>query len=394
VKRTYLDHNATSPMSVRVLDILWTSLDRLRGNASSPHAEGQEARLALERAREKLAALIGISPREVIFTSGGSEANNAALRGAAAALIREGAPRHIVTSSVEHPSILETARSLQYEGMNRSHLPVDDLGQIDPESLRRLLEREPACLVSVMHANNETGVIHPVAELARVAHEAGALFHCDFVQSAGRIPLEEAIAEVDLGVLTSHKVGGPVGVGALLLKERVKFVPEVTGGAQEARKRAGTEPVALAVAFVEALDLATSERSESAARLESLRDFIEEAVGAIAPEAVFHGRGASRLPNTTNVFFPGAAGRNLVMQLDLMGYAVSTGSACSTGSSRPSHVLEAMGCSPLEALESLRISLGPETRRDDITGFLSALSHTLDRSASLVRAHLPEGAAR
>jgi cysteine desulfurase len=183
-------------------------------------------------------------------------------------------------------------------------------------------------------------------------------------------------------------------VGALLLKERVKFVPEVTGGAQEARKRAGTEPVALAVAFVEALDLATSERSESAARLESLRDFIEEAVGAIAPEAVFHGRGASRLPNTTNVFFPGAAGRNLVMQLDLMGYAVSTGSACSTGSSRPSHVLEAMGCSPLEALESLRISLGPETRRDDITGFLSALSHTLDRSASLVRAHLPEGAAR
>jgi cysteine desulfurase len=245
-----------------------------------------------------------------------------------------------------------------------------------------------------MHANNETGVIHPVAELARVAHEAGALFHCDFVQSAGRIPLREAIAEADLGALTSHKVGGPVGVGALLLKEKVKFVPEVTGGAQEGRKRAGTEPVALAVAFAEALDLAESERLDSAARVESLRDFIEEAIGTMAPEAVFHGRGARRLPNTTHVFFPGAAGRNLVMQLDLMGYAVSTGSACSTGSSRPSHVLEAMGCSPLEALESLRISLGPETRHDDIAGFLSALSHSLDRSSMSVSANLPEGAAR
>jgi cysteine desulfurase len=275
----------------------------------------------------------------------------------------------------------ETCRSLRPEGVEWSVLPVDRRGVADPVDLARLLSGKPACLVSVMHANNETGVLQPVEELARVAHGAGALFHTDAVQSAGKVPIREVVAASDLVSLASHKLGGPAGIGALVVKGGARILPAITGGAQEGRRRAGTEPVPLAVAFAEALAVAEESGTAEAARHASLRDFIEEAVASIAPGTVVHGRGAPRLPNTSNLFIPGAAGRTLVMQLDLMGYAISTGSACSTGSSRPSHVLTAMGCTAEEAIDSVRISLGQSVSRSDIAGFLSALSGAIERAA-------------
>lgn len=392
--RTYLDHNATSPMGARVREALSAAFERHSGNASSPHAEGQSARLALEEARGAVAAFAGVAPKEVIFTSGGSESNNAAIRGAVAAARGAGAPAHVVSSAVEHPSVIETCRSLRGEGVEWSILRVDPRGVADPDDLARLLAEKPACLVSVMHAGNETGVIQPVQALARVAHEADAAFHTDIVQSAGKVPIREATACSDFAVLTSHKLGGPAGIGALIVREGARFVPTLTGGAQEGRRRAGTEPVPLAVAFAEAAAIGEEERAAAGERLEALRDFIEEAIGAMEPRASFHGRGARRLPNTTNVFIPGAAGRTLVMQLDLMGYALSTGSACSTGSSRPSHVLEAMGCGAQEALDSLRISLGPGTTKEEVLGFLSALSRAMEPAVTEPVLRMMEGAPR
>jgi len=250
LNRTYLDHNATSPMSARVLAVLAASAERFSGNASSPHAEGQAARLALETARDRVAAFAGVSPAEVVFTSGGSESNNAAIRGALAAA---SAPRHVVTSAVEHPSVTETCRSLQARGVEWSELRVDCHGLADPDELARLLAAKPACIVSMMHANNETGVIQPLEDLSRVARAFGALFHSDVVQSAGRIPIRGAVASADFASFTSHKVGGPPGIGALVVRKGAGFTSTMTGGAQEGRRRAGTEPVPLAVAFAEAL---------------------------------------------------------------------------------------------------------------------------------------------
>jgi len=379
LKRIYLDHNATSPMSGRVLDVLGCALSELPGNASSPHAEGQAARVALERARERMADRLGVHHSRVLFTSGGSESNNAAVRGAVASGLKAGRPAHVVVATPEHPSVLETARALRSRGIDVSELPVDSRGCVDPGDLEGVLAAKPACLVSVMHANNETGVIQPLLDLARIARESGAAFHADAVQALGKIPVRDEIAAADFISLSAHKIGGPVGVGALVVGDGAIFEPVITGGAQESRRRAGTEPVALAVAFAEALEAAEEDRGEVSARLASFRDLIEGAILDLAPRAVVHGRGAPRLPNTTNFFVPGAPGRTLVMQMDIAGYAVSTGAACSTGSSRPSHVLTAMGRSQDEALDSLRISLGPATSREDIAGFLSALASALSR---------------
>ena len=378
-------------MSARVLAALAASAERLWGNASSPHAEGQASRLALETARERVAAFAGVSSQELVFTSGGSESNNAAIRGALAAA---SPPRHVVTSSVEHPSVTETCRSLQSQGVEWSPLRVDGRGLTDPDELARLLAAKPACLVSVMHANNETGVIQPVEDLARMAHAAGSLFHTDVVQSAGRIPIRASVAASDFASITSHKLAGPPGIGALVVRDGARFVPAMTGGAQEGRRRAGTEPVPLAVAFAEALAAAEETGAVEGERQASLRDFIEEAIRSFAPGSIVHGCSAPRLPNTSNVFIPGAAGRMLVMQLDLMGYAISTGSACSTGSSRPSHVLTAMGCAEQEAIDSVRISLGGPVSRDEIAGFLSALSEALERATGAKLAPAPAGVGR
>ncbi|MBI3450949.1 MAG: cysteine desulfurase [Acidobacteria bacterium] len=377
MNRTYLDHNASAPMPDRVRQTLADALDRFAGNASSPHAEGQAAKRALEISRNGIAAFCGARPSEVVLTSGGSESNNAAIRGAAAASRDLGRPMRLVTSAVEHPSVLETCRALEKAGFEWTALRVDARGVVDPDDLRATLAARPACLVSVMHANNETGVIQPVEALADVARRHGALFHVDAVQSAGKIPVHTVVASADFTSLASHKIGGPAGVGALVVRESAPFASTLTGGAHEGRRRAGTEPVPLAVAFAAAAEIAAQDLEARAVRLASLRDFVEEAVSVVEPRAVFHGRGAARLPNTTNFYIPGDAGRDLVMQLDLMGFAVSNGAACSTGSARPSHVLAAMGRGAEETAHSLRVSLGPEVSRDDLAGFLTALARAL-----------------
>ncbi len=390
LRRVYLDHNASSPMSARVRECLAAALQRYPGNASSPHAEGQSARHALEEAREAVAEFAGVRASEVVFTSGGSESNNTALRGVVGAA-RGGAAARIVTSSVEHPSVLETCRALEREGVEVTCLRADARGMVDPAESEEILSRQEATLVSVMHANNETGVIQPVEELARLAREAGVPFHTDMAQSAGRIPIRASVSASSLVTLASHKVGGPPGIGALIVKEGTPFAPLIAGGAQEGRRRAGTEPVALAVAFAEALRTVAEEAESEAKRLGALRDFVEEALSAIDPRCRIHGRGAPRLPNTTNVFFPGAPGRTLVVQLDLLGCAVSTGSACSTGSARASHVLAAMGCSEPETLDSLRISLGDGTTREEVAFFLGALSEAVARAAGTPAGHAIHG---
>jgi len=369
-------------MCDRVKRTLAEALDRFEGNASSPHEEGQAARRALEISRNAIAEFCGARPSEIVLTSGGTESNNAAIRGAAAASRSLGRPARIVTSAVEHPSVFETCRALEGAGFEWTTLRVDHLGLVDPEELRATLAARPACVVSVIHANNETGVVQPIETLAEVARSHGALFHVDAVQSAGKIPIRAAVAAADFTSLASHKIGGPSGVGALVIRESTPFAATLTGGAQEGRRRGGTEPVPLAVAFAAAAEIAAKDLEPRAARLASLRDFVEEAISVVEPRTVFHGRGAIRLPNTTNFYIPGDAGRDLVMQLDLMGFAVSNGAACSTGSARPSHVLAAMGRPAEETSHSLRVSLGPEISRDGLAGFLSALARAIGSASA------------
>ena len=366
-------------MTPRVRDLLAEATQRFTGNASSPHAEGQSARLALESAREKVAAAIGVRPSEVVFTSGGTESNNSALRGVLRHSMRRGGKALLVTTEVEHPSILETCTDLEQQGVEISRLRVDSRGVVDPDDLADCLDARPAALVSVMHANNETGAIQPVEDLARRCRERGVPFHADMVQSAGKIPIRGVMALVGLCSIASHKVGGPAGIGALVIREGTPFAPFVTGGAQEGRRRAGTEPVPLAVAFAEALSLAVAFAEAGAGALALLRDRIESALPAMDKVCIIHAQGAPRLPNTTNFFFRRAPGRMLVMQLDQKGYSVSTGSACSTGSSRPSHVLAAMGCSPSEAFDSVRVSLGSGTTESQVAGFIEALGESVTR---------------
>jgi cysteine desulfurase len=382
VKRIYLDHNATSPMPGSVLEVLVSALSRLRGNPSSPHAEGQAARDALERARQEVASDVGALPAEVIFTSGGSESNNAALRGVLGGAGREGRGRRprLITSPVEHPSVLETCRDLEREEeVQVEYLGVDARGVVDPGEIEGLLKKAPADLISVMHANNETGVMQPVERIGELARARGVPFHTDMAQTAGKVPIRSAAARADLVSLAGHKLGGPVGVGVLVVRQGTPFRRFVAGGAQESRRRGGTEPAALALAFAEVLRIRAADPEPETIRMGGLRAALEKGLSEIEARLRLHGEGADRLPNTSNVFFPGAPGRVLAIQLDQLGFAVSTGAACSTGSSRPSHVLRAMGCGPEEAVDSLRISLGPETTRDEIEEFLSALGVCLDR---------------
>lgn len=387
MKRVYLDHNAGSPLRREALAALQSAHGRLAGNPSSPHAEGQAARHALEDARETVARAAGARPEEIVFTSGGTEADNAALRGVVRAARAAGARTvHVVTSAVEHPAVLETARSLRSEGADLTVLPVDGRGVVDPDAVARVLDARGATLVSVMHANNETGVVQPVGEIAEVCRSRGVTFHTDAVQSAGKLRLDPALG-ADLVSLGSHKVGGPAGVGALVVRGGTPFAALLEGGAQEGRRRAGTEPVALAAAFAAAIRAAVEELPIAAPRLEALRATIEDGLAGIDAGRVLHGAGAPRLPNTTHAFLRRAPGRILVLQLDRLGFAVSTGSACSTGSSRPSHVIAAMGRPGPEAADSLRVSTGPETTAGDVEAFLLALAEAVARLE-------PAGAAR
>ncbi len=369
--RIYLDHNATTPVAPDVAAAVAAALVDEYGNPSSVHHFGQRAKAALDTAREAVADLVGAQPAEIVFTSGGTESDNLAIRGAAGALWSAG-KRHLVASAIEHDAVLATLKALGRRGWEITLAAVDRDGRLAPDAVAASLRPETA-LVSIMHANNEIGVIQPVAEIARLAHERGVLVHTDAVQSVGRIPVDVRTLGVDLLSLSAHKFHGPKGVGALFVRRGTRLEATTTGGRQERNRRAGTENVPGLVGLGVAAALAQSTLATEGPRLAALRDRLEAGVLAAVPDTVVNGAVDSRLPNTTNISFDGVEAEALLIALDLEGIAVSTGSACSSGTLEPSHVLRAMGLPTHRTQNALRFSLGAGTEASQIDRVLDVL---------------------
>ncbi len=366
--RIYLDHNATTPVRAEVVEAMAEALRERFGNPSSTHAEGAAARAAVERAREQVAELLGAEVRTVLFTSGATEANNAALRGVLAASGR----RHVVTTTVEHPSVEEPLRALETEGLAVTRVPVDADGRLDPETVAAALNDETA-LLSVILANNETGVVQDAAKLAKLAHARGVPVHLDATQAVGKLSLDVVALGADLLSGTAHKLNGPKGAGFLIDRSRQPLPALVQGGPQERRRRGGTENVAGIVGLGVACALARSELHEREQHVMALRDALWRGIEARVPRVRRNGAPAHVLPNTLNLEFEGAAGEVLLEALDLEGIAVSAGAACHSGSIEPSSVLLAMGLSQAQARGSLRFSLGPSNSASEIARVLELL---------------------
>ncbi|MFG1396880.1 cysteine desulfurase family protein [Roseixanthobacter pseudopolyaromaticivorans] len=379
--RVFLDHNATSPLRPQARDAMIDALDR-GGNASSIHADGRAARQRVEQARMEIAALTGADPRGIVFTSGASEANALALHPALEVRGRRVTCDVLLASAGEHPSVLHGHRFAQEQVET---LPLDTDGRIDLDALDAALARHAAAgrqaLVSVMLANNETGILQPVAEVAALAQARGAVVHCDAVQGAGRLPLDMAALGADFLTLSSHKMGGPQGAGALVAGHGDTLVrqPLIAGGGQERGRRAGTENVAALVGFGAAARAARADLVGEAARLSALRDRLEAGIAALVPDAVVLGANVARLPNTACVIFPGIKAETLVIALDLAHLSVSAGSACSSGKVGASHVLKAMGLAEDEARGAIRLSLGWSSTNEDIDAALAAIGRTVPR---------------
>jgi len=382
VQRIYLDHNATTPVAPAVIERMMAALRDDFGNPSSVHHFGQRAKASLDEARSQVAALIGADPSEVVFTSGGTESDNYAIRGAAEALEPTGR-RHLIASGIEHEAVLNTLRALARRGWRVTLLAVDQSGVVTPDSLRAALTDDTA-LVSVMHANNEIGTLQPVAELAALARERGALFHTDAVQSAGKVPVQVKSLGVDLLSLSAHKFYGPKGAGAIWIRRGVRLLPLVTGGKHERSRRAGTENVAGALGLGVAADLARAKMTTEAERLAALRDRLEHGILQRVSGTAVNGSGA-RVPNTTNVSFDRVEAESLLIALDLEGVAVSTGSACSSGTLEPSHVLKAMGFPAHRTQNSIRFSLGAANTEAEIDHVVSVLPRLVEKLRSLTR---------
>jgi cysteine desulfurase len=361
--RTYLDWNATAPLRPQARAAMVAALDAI-GNPSSPHAEGRRARAIVEDAREQVARLIGAKPAEVVLTSGGTEANNAVLAGGWDT---------IYVAGIEHASVLAPVRAGKARVVE---LPVDANGVVKLHELAALMAAQaPAgcALLSLQMANNETGVLQPVAEAAAVAKAHGVRVHSDAVQAAGRVPVDMQALGIDFLALSAHKLGGPKGAGALAIREGASLPAFIAGGGQERRRRAGTENVAAIAGFGAAAEAAQRDLG-AMGRVAGLRDELEARVRATAPSAVVIGAGVARLPNTTNIALPGTSAETLVIALDLAGFAVSAGAACSSGKVGASHVLEAIGAEPAVARAAIRVSLGWSTTEDDIAAFIEAWS--------------------
>ena len=376
----YLDYNATTPVDPAVLDAMLPYFARNFGNAGSVHSAGQHGRAAVDAARESVAALLGAKPAEIVFTSGGTESDNLALFGAVAA--SEKARKHIVTTTIEHHAVLNVCRELEKQGAEVTFVPVGGQGIVVPDDIRRALRPE-TILISVMHANNETGVIQPIEEIGRIAVEAGVLFHCDAVQSAGKLPLDVNRLGVSLLSISAHKMYGPKGVGALYVRSGVSIEPVLRGGRQERDRRPGTENVPGIVGLGKAAELARQSLADDSARIGALRDRLEWSLLEKIPGARVNGDISRRVPNTSNLLFPGAAGEALVIALDLEGIACSTGAACSSGSIEPSHVLLMAGLSDEDARSSLRFSLGRPTSAEEIDRAISVIPSAVERLRAL-----------
>ena len=381
VQRIYLDHNATTPLLPAVLDRMTVVLREQFGNPSSVHHFGQQAKSAIDEARTAVADLIGAEPSEVLFTSGGTEADNIAIRGTVEALEPAGR-RHVIASAIEHEAVLNTLKALTRRGWRTTLLPVDQTGIVSPLALRETLTDDTA-VVSVMHANNEIGTIQPIAELAAVARERGALFHTDAVQSAGKVPINVRALGVDMLSMSAHKFYGPKGVGALWVRRGVRVLPLLTGGRQERNRRAGTENVPGIVGMGVAARAAAAKMSEEGRRLTALRDRLESGILRVVSGTAVNGLVAARVPNTTNISFDRVEAESLLIALDLEGIAVSTGSACSSGTLEPSHVLKAMGFNAHRAQNSIRFSLGMSNTEEQIDHVIAILPRIVAKLRSL-----------
>jgi cysteine desulfurase len=382
----YLDHAATTPMLPEAAEAVAAALLDT-GNPSSLHAAGRRARRVVEESRERVAAAIGAEPYEVVFTAGGTEADNLAVKGIYwARRAADQRRRRVVASAVEHHAVVDSVEWLaRHEGAEVSWLPVDRHGRVDPEALRAEIGPDVA-LVSVMWANNEVGTVQPVAGLAAVAAEHGVPFHTDAVQAIGALPVDVGATGVDALTLTGHKFGGPVGAGALVLGRDVDCAPLLHGGGQEREVRSGTLDTAAIVGLAVAAETAVAARPETAARVAALRDDLVAGVLAAVPDAVLSGDPVDRLPGNAHFAFPGCEGDSLLMLLDARGVQCSTGSACSAGVAQPSHVLLAMGLDPQQARGSLRFSLGHTSSRADVAALLEALPGAVERSRRAVLA--------
>jgi cysteine desulfurase len=379
--RIYLDHNATTPLDPVVADRMAQTLRDVWGNASSVHHFGQQAKAALDEARASVSALLSADPSEIVFTAGGTEADNIAIRGAAEALEASGR-KHLITCGIEHEAVLNTMKAMARRGWRITTLPVDASGIVAVDRLREALTDDTA-LVSIMHANNEIGTVQPIAALAAAARERGALFHTDAVQSAGKLPLDVAALGVDLLSLAGHKFYGPKGAGALWVKRGVRLLPFMTGGRQERNRRAGTENVPALVGLGVAAELARRKIDTEAPRLSALRDRLEAGILSSIPGTERNGAASPRVPNTTNISVERVEAESLLIGLDLAGIAVSSGSACSSGTLEPSHVLKAMGYPHARTLGSIRFSLGAANTEADVDRVLEALPPLVEKLRSL-----------
>ncbi len=370
----YLDYNGTTPVDPRVRDAMLPYLDERYGNPSSSHWAGRQVKPALERAREQVAALVGGRPEEIIFTAGGSESDNLAVKGVLLGRYAGSlAAVHVVTSAVEHPAVYQTCRYLERLGVQVTYLPVDAAGRLTAAAVEAALT-ERTVLVSLMLANNETGVVFPLAEIARVTRERGILLHTDAVQAVGKLPVDVAALGVDMLAVSGHKFYAPKGIGALWVRPGVELEPLVHGGGQEHGRRSGTEAVAAVVGLGQAAELVLADQEEESRRAAALRDYLEDRLAATVSGVEFHGRGAPRVANTSNFSVSGVDGESLRLHLDRRGFAVSAGSACAAGDGKGSRVLAAMGVAPATAQSSLRVSLGRWTTKAEIEAFLAALA--------------------
>ena len=377
MRRVYLDNNATTPVLPEVFEAMRPYFAEHFGNASSIHHHGQETRAAVERARESVAAMLGCRPSEIVFTSGGTEGDNLAISG----LTRTG--DHVISSTIEHHAVLNSCKHLEAMGCEVTYIPVDGRGLVDPDDVRRAL-RPNTRLITIMMANNETGVLQPVAEIGKIAAEADIYFHTDAVQAAGKVPIEVKRLGCDLLSISGHKLHAPQGVGALYVSKGTVLQPMFYGGSHERSRRAGTENVPGIIGLGKAAELAREalERGDLA-QMSAVRDRIEQTILSEVDATGVNGQGAPRVPNTTNIHFDYIEGEALVIALDLKGLAVSTGAACSSGAIEPSHVLTAMGLPPEIARASLRFSLGKQNTAADVQFALDLVPQTVARLREL-----------
>jgi cysteine desulfurase len=383
MSRAYFDHNATTPPDPAVVEVVSRALLDDFGNPSSVHHFGQQAKALIDESRSAVAELIGGEPAEVVFTSGGTEADNLALRGAVEVL-ETGGRRRLITSGIEHEAVLNTVKALARHGWGVTLVAMDATGIVSPAALEEAIGDDTA-LVSLMHANNEIGTVQPIAELAAIAHAHGALFHTDAVQSVGKIPVDVRSLGVDLLSLSGHKFNGPKGAGALWIKRGTRMVATMTGGKHERNRRGGTENVPGLAGLGVASRLARKKLATEGPRLAALRDRLERGILLSVPGTVVNGTLTPRVPNTTNISFDGVEAESLLIALDLEGFAVSTGSACSSGTLEPSHVLRAMGLPTHRTQNSIRFSLGAGNTDAQVDALIAKLPSVVEKLRSLVR---------